>query len=278
MARVLGYVNAILRGKLGGNVFSANRYGEYVRQYVKPINPNTQGQSDARGSFSQALAMWHSLTAEEKQAWQSFADTAFMSKSGINAFMSLRNRAINNQRLVNATTANLPTLLMGNGTVEAGQYTAPTNAPDPALSPPVDLQLDDIGISYSDIEDKYTIDATMFTVGGAAVPESIDDMDQSFGFSCYISNQVAQSSHFINSPELIKAAGVPYSRIEPAETDPQPSTGFQQQFEFNRANYQGFPNEGYARVTVYWESEDGRKFLIGSETCEVPPSVEVLGP
>ncbi len=277
MARVLGYVNAILRGKLGGNVFSANRYGEYVKQYVKPVNPNSQAQANARGSFAEALAMWHSLTSEQKQGWQSFADTALTGKSGINAYMSLRNRAINNERIRVSTSANLPTI-SGNGTIEAASYTAPNQPPDPSLAPPQDLLINSVSLDYDDIGDMYEVSAIFDTVGTEAVPESIDDMPVSFGFGCYVSNQVAQSSHFISNPELIKSVGVPYSRIEPAETDPTPTTSFVQEFQFNRANYQGFPNEGYARLTFTWESADGRKFLIGSRTVEVPPAVEPLGP
>jgi hypothetical protein len=277
MARVLGYVNAILRGKLGGNVFSANRYGEYVRQYVKPVNPDSQGQANARGSFSEALAMWHSLTSEQKQSWQSFADTAMPGKSAINAYMSLRTRAINNQRIITSVSSNLPTI-SGNGTIEATSYAAPNQPPDPSLAPPQDLEIFSVSLDYSDLSDLYTVTATFDTIAGEAVPESVDDMPVGFGFGCYISNQIAQSSHFVNSPELIKSVGVPYSRIEPAETDPTPTTTFVQEFKFNRANFQGFPQEGFARLTFTWESTDGRKFLIGSQIVEVPPAVELVGP
>jgi len=33
------------RGKIGGNVFSRNKGGSYIRSYVKPINPSTPKQT-----------------------------------------------------------------------------------------------------------------------------------------------------------------------------------------------------------------------------------------
>lgn len=65
-----------LSGKLGGNVFSHNRNGQYVRQFVIPTNPNTTEQNDVRGYLGQCATRWGStLTGLQRNGWRSYAET-----------------------------------------------------------------------------------------------------------------------------------------------------------------------------------------------------------
>jgi hypothetical protein len=272
MARVLGFMNAVLRGKLGGNVYSANRYGEYVRQYVKPVNPNTAGQSAARGRFAEALAMWHSLNDQNKEGWASFGANAG-GLSGINAFMRLRNRAIANRDIVNLVDNTINTA-DGDVTVDYSLdgYIAPVIAPDPAVAPPFAALADDFTLSRdfdNDFEVGCTITAASPGTDGA-IP-LFSNIDPEFGFSVYMSNMVAQASHFVSNPQQIKLGVTePMSGLTAGT---EATTGLQPRFTNVPSNFWQTPSDGWVRLTAYWESSDGRSFLIGSEMVQVPPPV-----
>lgn len=57
------------RGKLGGQVFSKNKSGSYVRTKVTPTNPRTQRQMQSRTMLGTLSALWNSLTLEQVKAW-----------------------------------------------------------------------------------------------------------------------------------------------------------------------------------------------------------------
>lgn len=60
---------ADIKGKVGGNVFSRNKGGNYVRRYVKPINRNTAAQQFVRILFGVLASGWRNLTTEARTAW-----------------------------------------------------------------------------------------------------------------------------------------------------------------------------------------------------------------
>lgn len=72
MAKIkFGMMMTDARGKLGGQVFSKNRGGAYIRTKVTPSNPRTADQQANRtllGSLSQG---WSALTAEQRLSWNS---------------------------------------------------------------------------------------------------------------------------------------------------------------------------------------------------------------
>ena len=62
-----------LRGRLGGDVFSHNKGGDYVRRGTTPTNPQTSRQQTTRtilGTFSSA---WAGLTQAAKDEWDVYA-------------------------------------------------------------------------------------------------------------------------------------------------------------------------------------------------------------
>lgn len=63
MAKFLAILGDI-RGKLGGNVFSRNRNGAYVRQKVTPVNPDTSGQATIRSIFGSLSSNWSAVLTE----------------------------------------------------------------------------------------------------------------------------------------------------------------------------------------------------------------------
>jgi len=57
------------RGKLGGQVFSKNKGGAYVRTKVTPTNPQSADQTTVRALFGAISQAWSALTAAQIAAW-----------------------------------------------------------------------------------------------------------------------------------------------------------------------------------------------------------------
>lgn len=61
-------------GSIAGQTYSRNRYGQYVRTRATPVNPNTSAQSLVRSRFTTVSQAWRNTTANQRQAWQAYAD------------------------------------------------------------------------------------------------------------------------------------------------------------------------------------------------------------
>lgn len=67
-------IHGEMRGKLGGNVYSRNKGGTYVRIFAAPTNPNTIRQQSVRNWIGWAATAWEStLTEEQRDAWREWA-------------------------------------------------------------------------------------------------------------------------------------------------------------------------------------------------------------
>ncbi len=66
--------------------FAAWKGIAYVRGYFVPANPNTQAQQNVRKALSLAVALWQTLSQNDEDAWNSFAEGTGM--SGYNQFCS----------------------------------------------------------------------------------------------------------------------------------------------------------------------------------------------
>jgi hypothetical protein len=56
-------------GSVGGNIFSRNASGPYVKSFTMPHNPNTQKQQDVRAAFAVNISAWKNLTKAQQQLW-----------------------------------------------------------------------------------------------------------------------------------------------------------------------------------------------------------------
>ena len=100
-------IHGDLSGKLGGNVYARNKGGAYVRQWVRPTNPKTGAQMAVRAAFGGSASAWSQLSEDLKSAWNQYAINYFKPRvlkarstySGFQAFVSLRNAALQAQRL-----------------------------------------------------------------------------------------------------------------------------------------------------------------------------------
>lgn len=92
-----------MRNKLNGSVFSKNRAGNYLRNKVTPVNPQTSYQTAVRAILTAASQAWRALTQAQRDAWagavENFKKTDIFgdikTPSGINLF---------NQFYLNAST------------------------------------------------------------------------------------------------------------------------------------------------------------------------------
>jgi hypothetical protein len=104
----LGYNIADARGKLNGHVFSKNRYGNYVRNKVTPVNPQTAAQQGIRNRLSGLSSAWAALTAAQRTAWNaavnSFAKTNIFGDL-INPTGFQLHQTLNNNLLITGTAA-----------------------------------------------------------------------------------------------------------------------------------------------------------------------------
>lgn len=70
MAKIkFGMMMTDARGKLGGQVFSKNRSGAYVRTKVTPANPQTSYQQANRSALGLTSSQWSGLTPSQRTAW-----------------------------------------------------------------------------------------------------------------------------------------------------------------------------------------------------------------
>ena len=90
------------RGKLGGQVFSKNRGGAYIRTKVTPSNPQSPAQTVVRQAFAEFSQNWSALTAELITAWNaavsSWSTTDIFgdlrSPTGKNLYLRLNQNAV----------------------------------------------------------------------------------------------------------------------------------------------------------------------------------------
>lgn len=112
MAKIkFGMMMTDARGKLGGQVFSKNRAGAYVRTKVTPTNPRTEAQMLSRSILASLSIGWNALTDAARKSfngavadWQKtdiFGD--LKSPTGKNLYVGLnKNLAGSGQALVSA--------------------------------------------------------------------------------------------------------------------------------------------------------------------------------
>lgn len=102
MAKIkFGMMMTDARGKLGGQVFSKNRGGSYIRTKVTPSNPRSIEQQAIRSLLSTFSQAWSALTASQRAGWNGavanwsktdiFGD--IKNPSGKNLFVRLNTKA-----------------------------------------------------------------------------------------------------------------------------------------------------------------------------------------
>jgi len=83
-------------GKLGGQVFQRSPFGNVVRQFVKPVNPNSTRQVDVRLVLDFLSTAWtNDLTTAQRTDWINYArNTPIVNKTGAPQFLNGRQQFI----------------------------------------------------------------------------------------------------------------------------------------------------------------------------------------
>lgn len=66
-------IHGEMSGSIGGNTWSNNKGGQYVRQRTKPTNPNSVRQQRVRSILATLTHNWASLTTAQQNAWTAWA-------------------------------------------------------------------------------------------------------------------------------------------------------------------------------------------------------------
>ncbi len=63
-----------IRGSIGGQVFSKNRFGAYIRKKTVPVNPRSSAQNAIRNIMANVVSRWsNNLTQLQRDAWEVYA-------------------------------------------------------------------------------------------------------------------------------------------------------------------------------------------------------------
>ena len=84
MARVNQNPFGELRGKVGNNVFSRNRYGAIVRAYTVPSQPNSVAQIEQRTRLGNVSAGFKNLTSNQLRTWEQYAQHSYVPRRKTN--------------------------------------------------------------------------------------------------------------------------------------------------------------------------------------------------
>jgi hypothetical protein len=90
MAGIIPSPGAPVGGSYGSITIGRNRYGTYMRNRTKPVNPNSTGQQEARAAFGAAVWAWtFSLTTAERNGWNDWAmSVPWLNKAGETVHLS----------------------------------------------------------------------------------------------------------------------------------------------------------------------------------------------
>lgn len=87
-----------MSGRMGGVVYKLTKFGTEMANFEAPSNPQTDSQNAVRNSFRKATQQWRTLTANQAEAWRTYASERYHEEeiteqryrsTGFNAFVAL---------------------------------------------------------------------------------------------------------------------------------------------------------------------------------------------
>lgn len=290
MAKILGGgVFGQMSGKLGSLVFARNRGGNYVRSFVKPIDPMTVAQLNARNNFGISASNYHSLDPTLKTAWKEFALNTFNPKtgtqgvpSGFNAYTALLNSTLFYKEPTSIVMKNPTTALTGTENIFGFSNVPPANQVQAnfysSSSVAIPFNLNNIGpLIIENVEDNYNLACVIdlnLQIGGITTPGNLstfsDAVENDFGFFIYASNAVKQPGMFIQNPNLQLIATLP--GLKTITTPAAAANILKLEFtnDLEAGNYHTLGQIGeYIQLTIFQVSTTGMMNRIGTQIVEI---------
>ena len=279
MGRVT-FINAIVQGKVGGGVYARNRGGYYLRHFTKPLNPGTNAQLNARNNFDSAAAAWKTLTDLQRAAWNTYALTNYMPKkgysasvtSGFNAFVALRNAALNGNRTAREITVSLPAATTNSPVA----FVPPDSAPANSLGSQIlDSNGDPLTITLADVVfDSATAETTVkidFGLKQSAVPTFNDATGNlPVGFTVQLSKALNAGQTFVASPNTVTVCTIAPPVLTGTWNDVTRIEFTADEADFNINDYKLWYTTGQrCQADVYMVSSYGAMRLLGSKIITV---------
>lgn len=114
-------------GSLGPDTYSHNRFGQYVRNRTKPINPNTARQIAVRSALTTLTDRWsQTVTAVQRAAWNLYGSSVVMkNKIGEDTLLTGFNHYLR---------SNVPLMVIAATPVDAGPVIFELPAKDPTYA------------------------------------------------------------------------------------------------------------------------------------------------
>lgn len=99
-----------ISGKLGGNTLKRGKGNSIIFNTMRPTQRRTSRQHNIRGYISQLSVRWYSLTATEREMWNTFASLTPRKQSGINGFTMLNLKLLSAEHVSLTVKTAPPTL------------------------------------------------------------------------------------------------------------------------------------------------------------------------
>lgn len=168
-----------MRGSVGGQVHSRNRFGNYIRSRTTPVNPNTQRQSTMRAIIASVASAWSNiLTQAQRDAWEVYANAiTFTNKLGEQVKLTGFNHYIR---------SNSFNLQNGGTRIDVGPTTLTLPTEDTLFDVVVDEAAQELSVTFDD---------------------SLDWVDQDAGLmGIYMSSPQSAGTKFIQGPWRLAGA------------------------------------------------------------------------
>jgi len=289
MARIIGGSPfGMLSGKLGGNVFSHNKGGQYVRQYVIPVNPDSAQQLFVRSRFGMAVSSYHALTPEQKTGWTAFANGQFSPKvginhgqfSGFNAFVAYRNM------VTQARQMDFDVTVTANGSALStpptfGNYVFLPIPPafgvqaaiaEQTTNNPLEFEIQDIDV-FTDGTWSLNLGLAGAVSGtGYDIEDFKDTHENKISFMVELSNGNPQEGMFYNNKYLYTLGFVKPMSWAEADREGVETIKIECANGTKVSNYQAFPTSGQICYASVWiVNPYGGMICIGGKEGEITP-------
>lgn len=132
-------------GSAGGNTYSRNRYGAYIRARTKPVNPNSPRQQVVRNNLCWLVEQWSAnLTDMQRQLWNVYGySVAWVNKLGERVYIPGFNHFLR---------SNCAILQCGGQLVKDAPTKLSLPGTDPLFAPTVDASDKKISVVFDDTQ------------------------------------------------------------------------------------------------------------------------------